>query len=77
MAALLAGIVALNVAVLRLNMQAEQLDSDQERLSTRRDVLNADLSRAASAGRIEALAAKLGFERPVQTTYVRLRPPKR
>jgi hypothetical protein len=72
-AALLAGIVALNVAVLRLNVQSEELDAEQEKLAAQRDLLAAELSRAASAGRIEAIAvARLGFERPVETTYVRL-----
>jgi cell division protein FtsL len=76
-AALLAGIVALNVAVLRLNVQSEELDAQREKLAAQHDVLVAELSRAASAGRIEAIAVgRLGFERPVETTYVRLGRPK-
>jgi cell division protein FtsL len=72
-AALLAGIVALNVALLRLNVESERLDAEQERLAAQHDLLISELSRAAAAGRIEAVAVgKLGLERPVETTYVRL-----
>ncbi|HEX2045341.1 MAG TPA: hypothetical protein VHF23_06930 [Gaiellaceae bacterium] len=72
-AALLAGIVALNVAVLGLNVEAEKLDARKQELVAARDSLASQLSRAAAAGRIEAIATrKLGFERPAETTYVRL-----
>jgi cell division protein FtsL len=72
-AALLAGIVALNVAVLRLNVEAERLDAERAKLSEQHDVLVSELSRAAAAGRISAIAVgRLGLERPVETTYVRL-----
>lgn len=74
----LAGIVALNVAVLRLNMQAERLDLERQELSSQHDVLSSELSRAAAASRIETIAGrKLGLERPVETSYVRLGRPKR
>jgi cell division protein FtsL len=72
-AGLLAGIVALNVGVLRLNMEAERLEEQRADLSARRDVLSAELSRSAGAGRVEAIALrKLGLVRPEQTTYVSL-----
>lgn len=72
-AVLLAGIVALNVAVLRLNVEAEKLDAEKQELAATRDSLASQLSRAAAAGRIEAIATrKLGLERPAETTYVRL-----
>jgi hypothetical protein len=72
-ATLLAGIVALNVAVLRLNMQAEELETERTELMSRRDNLEADLSRAAAAGRIEGIAAHTyGLVEPAETTYVRL-----
>jgi cell division protein FtsL len=72
-AALLAGIVALNVALLRLNVESERLDAEQERLAAQHDLLISELSRAAAAGRVETVAVgKLGLERPVETTYVRL-----
>lgn len=72
-ATLLAGIVALNVAVLRLNMQAEELGTERAELMSRRDNLEADLSRAAAAGRIEGIAVQqFGLVEPAETTYVRL-----
>jgi hypothetical protein len=72
-ATLLAGIVALNVALLRLNVQSERLDAEKEKLAAQHDLLVSELSRAAAAGRIEAIAVgKLGLERPVETTYLRL-----
>jgi len=72
-AALLAGIVALNVGVLRLNMEGERLEVERNELAARRDNLEAELSRAAAAGRIEALAVhRLGLDHPGETTYVRL-----
>jgi cell division protein FtsL len=72
-AMLLAGIVALNVAVLRLNVQAEELDDQRAELAARHDNLEAELSRGAAAGRIEALAdGTYGLILPVETTYVRL-----
>jgi cell division protein FtsL len=70
---LLAGIVALNVAVLGLNMEVERLDVEKERLKADNAVLSSELSSAAAAGRIESLATRrLGLVDPVQTTYVRL-----
>jgi hypothetical protein len=71
-ATLLAGIVALNVAVLRLNVQAEDLAAERAELLSRRDNLEADLSRAAAAGRIEGIAQRFGLVEPAETTYVRL-----
>ena len=72
-ATLLAGIVALNVAVLRLNMQDEELETERNELTARRDNLEADLSRAAAAGRVEAIAVhRIGLVEPAETTYVRL-----
>jgi hypothetical protein len=72
-ATLLAGIVALNVAVLRLNVQGEELERERAELMSRRDNLEADLSRAAAAGRIEGIAVRqFGLAEPAETTYVRL-----
>ena len=72
-AGLLAGIVALNVGVLRLNVEGERLEAREAELSAHGDALSAELSRAAAAGRIEAIAVRdLGLVRPEQTTYVRL-----
>src|SRR5918996_1454403 len=72
-AALLAG----NVAVLRLNVEVEELDGRQDRLVARRDALSSELSSAAAASRIESLAIRrLGLTAPVSTTYLEL-PPRR
>jgi cell division protein FtsL len=72
-AVLLAGIVALNVAVLGLNMEVDRLDGERERLRAEHAVLASELSSAAAAGRIEAYATRrLGLVDPVQTTYIRL-----
>ncbi len=57
-AALLAGIVALNVAVLRLNMQVEQLDNQHDELVSKRENIQSQLSSTAAAGRIEDIATK-------------------
>jgi cell division protein FtsL len=73
-AALLSGIVALNVAVLRLNMQVEQLDNQRDQLVSKRDGLQSQISTAAAAGRIEELATKmLHLGAPQSTTYLDLK----
>lgn len=78
MAALLAGIVALNIAVLRLNMEVERLDVQRDELVAQNDALASELSAAAAAGRIERLAAgKLGLVAPTQTTYLELEADRR
>ena len=72
-AALLAGIVALNVAVLRLNMQVEQLDDQHDELVSKRENIQAQLSSTAAAGRIEDIATKtLHLGAPASTTYLEL-----
>jgi cell division protein FtsL len=77
-AALLAGIVALNVTVLRLNMQAEELEARQAKLAAEHDRLKTELSTAAGTGRVQAIATeKLGLVRPDETTYVHLGRAKR
>ncbi len=76
-AVLLAGVVALNVAVLRLNMRLDELGRERAALRAENAELATRLSRAAAAGRIENLAQKrLGLvpAEPDETTYVRLRP---
>jgi len=74
-AALLAGVVALNVAVLRLNMKLDRLGRERADLHAQNAALSVQLSSAASAPRIQGLAAKrLGLvqARPDQTSYVTL-----
>jgi cell division protein FtsL len=74
-AVLLAGVVALNVAVLRLNMQLDRLGQERANLRAENAALSVQLSSQASAPRIQRLAAKrLGFVQatPDQTSYLTL-----
>jgi len=74
-AVLLAGVVALNVAVLRLNMQLDRLARERADLRAQNAALSVQLSSQASAPRIQRLAAKrLGYVQatPDQTSYVTL-----
>ncbi|HVN60108.1 MAG TPA: hypothetical protein VMT59_02525 [Gaiellaceae bacterium] len=74
---LLAGVVAMNVAVLRLNMGLDRLGRERASLIQQNDALVAQLSSAAAAPKIQALAqAKLGYvpAPSTQTTYVELGP---
>ena len=74
-AVLLAGVVATNVAVLRLNINLDQLGRQRADLRAQNAQLSSQLSRAASAARIQALAARrLGWVAATgdQTTYFNL-----
>ena len=74
---LLAGVVAMNVAVLRLNMGLDRLGRERAGLIAENDALAAQLSSAAAAPKIQALAqAQLGYvpAPPSSTTYVELGP---
>lgn len=73
--ALLAGVVAINVLVLRLNVQLDDLRRDRAELKAEIATTRAQLSSAASNARIEHEAAtKLGLVEadPNATTYLRL-----
>jgi hypothetical protein len=73
--ALLAGVVAMNVAVLRLNMKLDRLGRERADLRAENAALSVQLSSAASAPLIQGLAAKrLGYVQatPDQTSYLRL-----
>ncbi|MGH3103197.1 MAG: hypothetical protein ACRDN6_03770 [Gaiellaceae bacterium] len=75
LAALLAGVVALNVAALQLNMRLDSLAQERANLRAANAALSSRLSSAAATPRIEALAQKqLGLVQATQeqTTYVRL-----
>jgi cell division protein FtsL len=77
-ATLLAGIVALNVAVLRLSVQVQRLDAERDELASKQDSLQAQLSTAAAGGRVEKAAVqRLGLVAPESTTYVELKRPRR
>ena len=74
-AALLAGVVAMNVAVLRLNMKLDRLGRERADLRAQNAALSSQLSSQASAPRIQELAAKrLGLVQatPDQASYVTL-----
>src|SRR2546425_3960323 len=74
-ATLLAGVVATNVAVLRLNMKLDSLGHERADLQAQNAQLSSQLSSAASAPRIQKLAVKrLGWGQaaPDQTTYLTL-----
>ena len=74
---LLAGVVFMNVAVLRLNIRLDQLGRDRARLRADNAQLASQLSSAQAAARIQALARKeLGVQPALaqDTTYFRLKP---
>jgi len=75
LATLLAGVVALNVAVLQLNVRLDKLGRERAQLRADNAALASELSSAAAAPRIQTLARnRLGlvFAPPDQTTYVEL-----
>ena len=74
-AGLLAGVVAVNVAVLRLNMQIEQLGQQRLELEAKNALLESQVSSTLAPARIEREArTKLGLEPAAESTYVELRP---
>lgn len=77
LAALLAGVVAVNVAVLRLNLQLDEAGRDRTELKTDIQRLRSEISSAAATTRIERLAeGELGLVEvePEDTTYIQLGP---
>jgi cell division protein FtsL len=75
LAVLLAGVVAMNVAVLRLNMTLDRLGREQNDLRAANADLGSRISSNAAAPRIEAIAARrLGLVQATsdQTTYLRI-----
>lgn len=79
-AVLLAGVVALNVAVLRLNLQLDDTGRERAKLRAENAALASQLSSEAAAPRIEALArGRLGLvpAQESETTYLQLRRPRR
>jgi len=75
-AALLVGVVFMNVAVLRLNIKLDQLGRDRTQLQADNAALASELSSAQAAARVQAQArvAGLGQALASQTTYLNLRP---
>ena len=77
LAALLGGIVALNVAVLQLNVRLQQANNSRADVRARTVALAGQLSSAGSAPQVAGAAEhKLGLvpAAPDQTTYVDLAP---
>jgi cell division protein FtsL len=75
LAALLAGVVAVNVIVLRLNVRYDELGRERAQLQADVAQLKARLSSASANARIETMARdRLGLvpSDPSATTYVRL-----
>jgi cell division protein FtsL len=74
-AVLLSGVVALNVAVLRLNVQLEDLGEERTQLRAENADLSSQIASKAQAGRIQTLArGQLGLEPAAagQWTYLDL-----
>ena len=71
-AVLLTGVVALNVVVLRLNMQLDRTGRDRANLRAENQLLQAEVSSAAASARIQTLAKARGFVPAQETTYVDL-----
>jgi cell division protein FtsL len=75
-AVLLAGVVAVNVAVLGLNLQLDQVERERTELDADIAALRSEISTASTTARIERLATKeLGLVQadPDEMVYVRLR----
>ena len=74
-AVLLAGVVALNVAVLRLNVRLDRVAQEGAKLHAANEALASELSSAEASPRIQGLARRtLGLvpADPLTTTYVDL-----
>lgn len=72
-AALLAGVVALNVAVLRLNVRLDQTQRERNQLRADNAQLSTEIAARAASGRIVGLASgQLGL-RPANPEYLDLR----
>lgn len=74
-AALLAGVVALNVAVLRLNLRLDDLSQERAKLRAENAALSSKLASSAATPRIQQIAAhQLGVApaTPLQTNFVNI-----
>jgi len=76
-AVLLAGIVAVNVAALRLNLESQRLEERRQDLLAANAALASDLSSLGAASRVESAArGRLGLVDAEGASYVRVRRPK-
>ena len=72
-ALLLAGVVALNVAVLRLNVRLDELGQERSQIRADNAQLSSELASKAASGRIAAVASnRLGLQ-PTTATYLDVR----
>jgi cell division protein FtsL len=78
-ALLLAGVVAVNVAVLQAHVAVSRLDQKRAQLQARNQALASELSAASSAPRIERAARRLGLVQASagNTSYTDLTSPRR
>jgi len=78
-ALLLAGVVAVNVAVLRAHVAVSRLDQERAQLEAQNQALASALSAASSAPRVEKAARRLGLVPALaaDTTYLDLTPRRR
>jgi cell division protein FtsL len=75
---LLAGIVALNVAVLQLRIQRGRIGSEIAKIEAENGGLRAELSTARAVGRVESIArSQLGLVESADRIYLKLRPASR
>lgn len=75
MGLLLAGVVALNVAVLRLNLQFDELARERDKLRAESAELGSQLATRSASARTNSLARlRLGYQPadPATTTYLDL-----
>jgi cell division protein FtsL len=71
-AALLAGIVAVNVAALRLSLESQRLEERRQNLLADNAALTSDLSSLGAASRVESTArGRLGLVDAAAATYVK------
>lgn len=77
-AALLGGIVALNVGALRNSISASKIEGQEAALRSQNDALRSLVAQRSGSGRINADAARYGMipAQPLRNDYLRLHPLK-
>lgn len=72
-AVLLAGVVAVNVAALQLNVESQRLDERRDKALAANATAQSELSSLGAASRIDAAARAMGLVQASETSYVRPR----
>jgi hypothetical protein len=77
-AALLGGIVALNVGALRNSISASKIEGQEAALRSQNDALRSQVAQRSGSGRINAYAVSYGMvsAQPLRSDYLRLHPLK-